>query len=45
MWDAGRRDITALPVCWELTGYDGRADGRADFKGYYQGRKEAAGHT
>ncbi|MFK8844020.1 hypothetical protein [Streptomyces sp. Ac-502] len=45
VWDAGRRDITALPVGWELTGYDGRADGRADFWGYYQGRKEAAGRA
>ncbi|WP_030672092.1 hypothetical protein [Streptomyces rimosus] len=45
VWDAGRRDITALPVGWRLTGYDGRTDGLDDFKGYYQGRKEAVGRA
>ncbi|MFH8409333.1 hypothetical protein ACH4FX_31790 [Streptomyces sp. NPDC018019] len=45
VWDAGRRDVTALPVGWRLTGYDGRADGLDDFTGYYQGRKEAAGRA
>ncbi|KOG66610.1 hypothetical protein ADK76_01875 [Streptomyces griseoflavus] len=45
VWDAARRDITALPVGWRLTGYDGRADGLDDFKGYYQGRKEAVGRA
>ncbi|MGW7555735.1 hypothetical protein [Streptomyces rimosus] len=45
VWDAARRDITALPVGWRLTGYDGRTDGLDDLKGYYQGRKEAVGRA
>ncbi|KWT56963.1 hypothetical protein ADL21_37195 [Streptomyces albus subsp. albus] len=45
VWDVARRDITALPVGWRLTGYDGRTDGLDDFKGYYQGRKEAVGRA
>lgn len=31
----------ADPVGWQLTGYEGVADGRDDFRGYYGGRRRA----
>jgi hypothetical protein len=33
--------LDGVPVGWALTGYDGVADGRDAFKGYYQNRRSA----
>ncbi|MFC7304090.1 hypothetical protein ACFQVC_07660 [Streptomyces monticola] len=43
VYDPATKKLTARPVGWRLTGYEGRVDGLPDFKGYYQGREEAAG--
>lgn len=36
--DPRTRTLRARPLGWTLSGYKGVADGRADFKGYYQDR-------
>jgi hypothetical protein len=41
VYDAQRRRIRRRPVGWRLTRYAGVADGRKEFKGYWQGRKAA----
>lgn len=37
--DAPTNTLTAEPVGWQLTGYDGVADGRNAFRGYFEGRR------
>jgi hypothetical protein len=37
----GGHALTSRPVGWELSGYEGAADGRAEFHGYYGGRRRA----
>ena len=37
----GGHALTGRPVGWELSGYEGAADGRAEFRGYYGGRRRA----
>jgi hypothetical protein len=39
--DPVKRTLRAQPVGWRISRYSGVADGRDDFKGYYQNRKEA----
>jgi hypothetical protein len=41
VYDPKRRRIRRRPVGWRLTRYAGVADGRKEFKGYWQGRKAA----
>ena len=33
--------LNGVPVGWAISGYEGVADGRADFQGYFQGRRSA----
>ena len=35
------RRLSQRPVGWQLTGYDGVAEGRPELKGYYRGRRRA----
>jgi hypothetical protein len=37
--DPRTRQLTRRPVGWDLTNYDGIAEGRAELKGYWQGRR------
>lgn len=41
VFDPATRTITGRPVGWDLSGYQGVADGRDEFVGYYQNRKKA----
>ena len=36
-------ELTSRPVGWKLSRYPGPAEGHAEFKGYYQGRRRARG--
>ena len=40
--DPATRTLRAQPVGWRLSRYGGVSDGWDEFKGYYQGRKEAS---
>jgi hypothetical protein len=40
-FDPRRRRLRKRPVGWRLSHYSGVADGRADLKGYFQGRRQA----
>jgi hypothetical protein len=40
-FDRRRRRLRGRPVGWGLTRYIGVAEGRSEFKGYYQGRRAA----
>jgi hypothetical protein len=40
-FDLRRRRLRRRPVGWRLTGYDGVAEGRAELKGYFRGRRSA----
>jgi hypothetical protein len=40
-YDRRRRRLRRRPLGWRLTRYAGLADGRAELKGYYRGRKKA----
>jgi hypothetical protein len=42
--DAGGQ-LTGVPVGWRISGYRGVADGRAEHRGYYQGRRAARRRT
>jgi hypothetical protein len=42
-FDLSIRTVVGWPVGWTLSGYSGVANGRDEFKGYFQGRREAAG--
>ena len=37
------RRVRKRPVGWRLSKYDGPAEGHAELKGYYQGRKRVRG--
>ena len=39
-FDLKTRQVVGRPVGWTLSGYSGAADGRDEFKGYFQGRRE-----
>jgi hypothetical protein len=41
VYDVKRRRVRRRPVGWRLTRYAGVAEGRKEFKGYWQGRKAA----
>lgn len=45
VFDPATRQLTGRPVGWTNTGYqpDGRVNGWDEFKGYFQGRREATG--
>jgi hypothetical protein len=43
MFDAATGRLRATPVGWRITGYQGPAHGRADFRGYFQGRRRVHG--
>ncbi|HEV3230163.1 MAG TPA: twin-arginine translocation signal domain-containing protein [Solirubrobacteraceae bacterium] len=38
-YDPGTRQLTGTPVSWTIAGYSGPAEGHAELKGYYQGRR------
>lgn len=40
-YDRRRRRLRKRPLGWSLSGYDGLAEGRAELKGYYRGRRRA----
>jgi hypothetical protein len=40
VFDFKDRSLTGRPVGWSISKYTGVADGRDDFKGYFQGRSE-----
>jgi hypothetical protein len=40
-FDRRRRRLRGRPLGWRLSGYDGLADGRAELKGYFRGRRSA----
>jgi hypothetical protein len=37
----GAAELASRPVGWQLTGYEGVADGRNAFRGYYGGRRQS----
>jgi hypothetical protein len=41
VWDRTHRTLTGTPVAWTLTHFPGPAEGRDDFRGYYQNRRKA----
>jgi hypothetical protein len=43
VFDRGTRQLTGTPVGWRITNYDGIAEGRNDFVGYWKGRRQV--HT
>ena len=43
--DPATRTLSGTPVGWTLSGYGGVADGHAEFRGYYQGRRRASGRS
>jgi hypothetical protein len=43
VFNPATRTLVGQPVGWTLSSYDGVADGRADFKGYFQNRRQADG--
>lgn len=40
MYDPRARTLVARPVGWTLTAYDGVADGRNAFVGYFENRRK-----
>jgi heme-degrading monooxygenase HmoA len=42
VFDPRKRIIRSWPLGWTLSNYEGVADGRDDFKGYYQNRQSVA---
>lgn len=40
VFDLDRRTLTGTPLGWTLSNYEGVADGRDEFKGYYQNRRK-----
>jgi hypothetical protein len=38
--DPATRELKRTPVGWQITNYDGVAEGRKDLKGYWQGRRK-----
>ena len=41
VFDPQTGSLTEQPLGWDLTGYDGVADGRDELVGYYRGRRKA----
>jgi len=41
VWDRATRTLTGTPLAWTLSGFAGPAEGRDDFRGYFQNRKRA----
>jgi hypothetical protein len=41
VFDPFTRTLVATPVGWTISNYDGVADGRSDFQGYYKNRRKA----
>jgi hypothetical protein len=39
-FDSATRTITARPLGWDLCNYDGVADGRNEFRGYFRGHSD-----
>lgn len=42
-FDPGTRSLTGQPVGWTISKYSGVADGRDEFRGYFQNRRRANG--
>ena len=40
VFDPATRSLVASPVGWEISGYDGVADGRDEFIGYFENRRK-----
>jgi hypothetical protein len=40
VFDPKKRTLTGTPLGWTLSKYEGVADGRDEFKGYYQDRRK-----
>jgi len=43
VFDPTTRTLTGVPVGWLISGYDGVADGRDEFLGYFQNRRKVSG--
>lgn len=43
VFDSRTRVLTGRPVGWAISGYEGVADGRDEFKGYFQDRRRVEG--
>jgi hypothetical protein len=41
-FDPGTRTITGTPVGWTISNYSGVSDGRDEFQGYFQNRRQAS---
>jgi hypothetical protein len=41
-YDFERRRLTSVPVGWKTSNYEGVREGRAELKGYYQGRRKVS---
>jgi hypothetical protein len=41
VFDHATRTLHGRPVGWTLSGYEGVADGRDDFRGYFENRRRA----
>lgn len=44
VFDPATRTLAGPPVGWLLSGYEGVADGRDEFKGYFQNRRKVTQH-
>jgi hypothetical protein len=45
VFDRRRGRLRRRPLGWSLTGYGGTADGHAEFRGYFEGRRAAQPHA
>ena len=41
VFDPATRSIVATPIGWQISSYEGVADGRAELVGYFEGRRKA----
>jgi hypothetical protein len=41
VFDPVKRTLSGAPVGWRISNYEGVADGRDDFQGYFQNRRRA----
>jgi hypothetical protein len=41
VWDRATRTLTGTPLAWTLSGFAGPAEGRDDFRGYFENRRRA----
>jgi hypothetical protein len=41
VWDRANRKLTGTPFGWTITGFPGPAEGRADFRGFFENRRKS----